>query len=260
MAATLVVPVIIGNGMSPAAALFGAGIGTLVYVLFTKAKSPVLYKKDGDSLVMVKYSALYDGKLIAKVSQSGAYVIKDSADKFSDCDGWAKEYIEMLAARGIINGKAAGVYAPNDTITREEFVKLIVELLGLEKGEAQTIFEDVKADAWYTSYVTAAYENKIISGMSTTQFGVGAPISRQDMAKIINTVLERNDIKGNYGAQTVFGDFDTIADYAKEHVLSIYSMGIISGDTNGNFNPKNYATRAEAAKMVYGMLVQIINN
>ncbi len=41
MTATLVVPVIIGNGMSPAAALFGAGLGTLVYVLFTKAKSPV---------------------------------------------------------------------------------------------------------------------------------------------------------------------------------------------------------------------------
>ena len=39
--ATLVVPVIIGNGMSPAAALVGAGVGTLVYVLFTKAKSPV---------------------------------------------------------------------------------------------------------------------------------------------------------------------------------------------------------------------------
>ena len=41
MAATLVVPVITGNGMSPAAALFGAGVGTLVYVLFTKRKSPV---------------------------------------------------------------------------------------------------------------------------------------------------------------------------------------------------------------------------
>ena len=41
MAATLVVPVIIGHDMSPAAALFGAGIGTLVYVLFTKRKSPV---------------------------------------------------------------------------------------------------------------------------------------------------------------------------------------------------------------------------
>ena len=41
MAATLVVPVIIGNGMSSAAALFGAGIGTLIYVAFTKKKSPV---------------------------------------------------------------------------------------------------------------------------------------------------------------------------------------------------------------------------
>ena len=41
MAATLVVPIIIGNGMSPAAALFGAGVGTLVYLLFTKFKSPV---------------------------------------------------------------------------------------------------------------------------------------------------------------------------------------------------------------------------
>ena len=41
MTATLVVPVIIGNGMSPAAALFGAGIGTLVYLAFTQMKSPV---------------------------------------------------------------------------------------------------------------------------------------------------------------------------------------------------------------------------
>ena len=41
MAATLVVPVIVGNGMSSAAALFGAGVGTLIYVLCTKKKSPV---------------------------------------------------------------------------------------------------------------------------------------------------------------------------------------------------------------------------
>ncbi|MGN0174405.1 MAG: uracil-xanthine permease family protein [Acutalibacteraceae bacterium] len=41
MTATLVVPVIIGNDMSPAAALFGAGVGTLIYILCTKRKSPV---------------------------------------------------------------------------------------------------------------------------------------------------------------------------------------------------------------------------
>ena len=41
MAATIAVPAIIGNGMSPTAALFGAGVGTIVYLLFTKSKSPV---------------------------------------------------------------------------------------------------------------------------------------------------------------------------------------------------------------------------
>ena len=41
MAATIAVPAIIGNGMTASAALFGAGVGTLVYQLFTKFKSPV---------------------------------------------------------------------------------------------------------------------------------------------------------------------------------------------------------------------------
>ena len=41
MAATIAVPAIVGNGMTASAALFGAGIGTLVYQLFTKFKSPV---------------------------------------------------------------------------------------------------------------------------------------------------------------------------------------------------------------------------
>ena len=41
MAATIVVPVIVGHGMSQTAALFGAGVGTLIYLLFTKFNSPV---------------------------------------------------------------------------------------------------------------------------------------------------------------------------------------------------------------------------
>lgn len=41
MAATIAVPMIVGHGMSTAAALFGAGVGTLVYIFFTNKKSPV---------------------------------------------------------------------------------------------------------------------------------------------------------------------------------------------------------------------------
>ena len=41
LAATIAVPAIVGNGMSQSAALFGAGAGTIIYLLFTKFKSPV---------------------------------------------------------------------------------------------------------------------------------------------------------------------------------------------------------------------------
>ena len=41
LAATIAVPSIVGNGMSQSAALFGAGVGTLVYLIFTKFRSPV---------------------------------------------------------------------------------------------------------------------------------------------------------------------------------------------------------------------------
>lgn len=41
LAATIAVPAIVGNGMSTSAALFGAGVGTIIYLLFTKFKSPV---------------------------------------------------------------------------------------------------------------------------------------------------------------------------------------------------------------------------
>ena len=41
LAATIAVPMIIGNGMQPSAALFGAGVGTIVYLAFTRFKSPV---------------------------------------------------------------------------------------------------------------------------------------------------------------------------------------------------------------------------
>jgi len=72
MAATLVVPVIIGNGMSPAAALFGAGVGTLIYVLFTKAKSPVFL---GSSFAFIgSMTTAFAGAVSAQAGYAGLII------------------------------------------------------------------------------------------------------------------------------------------------------------------------------------------
>lgn len=77
IAATIVVPLIIGNGMSQAAALLGAGIGTIVYLLFTKSRSPVFLGSSfafigsmlsafaGASTAALGYAGLLIGAVIA---------------------------------------------------------------------------------------------------------------------------------------------------------------------------------------------------
>lgn len=72
MAATLVVPVIVGNGMSPAAALFGAGAGTLIYVLFTMRKSPVFL---GSSFAFLgSMAAAFAGAVTVEVGYVGLII------------------------------------------------------------------------------------------------------------------------------------------------------------------------------------------
>lgn len=91
MAATIAVPAIVGNGMQQTAAMFGAGVGTLVYVLFTRAKSPVFL---GSSFAFigsmsaafagaVSTSAGYAGLIIGAVFAGLVYVVIALVVKFA---------------------------------------------------------------------------------------------------------------------------------------------------------------------------------
>ena len=70
MAATIAVPMIVGHGMSTSAALFGAGVGTIVYLLFTKSKSPVFL---GSSFAFL-------GSMFAAFGGAGAYITIDGQE------------------------------------------------------------------------------------------------------------------------------------------------------------------------------------
>ena len=72
LAATIAVPAIIGNGMSQSAALFGAGVGTIVYLLFTKFKSPVFL---GSSFAFLgSMGAAFAGGVSASVGYLGLII------------------------------------------------------------------------------------------------------------------------------------------------------------------------------------------
>ncbi len=72
MAATIAVPRIVGNGMSQTAALFGAGVGTLVYLAFTKFKSPVFL---GSSFAFLgSMAAAFAGGVSAQLGYAGLII------------------------------------------------------------------------------------------------------------------------------------------------------------------------------------------
>ena len=60
-------------------------------------------------------------------------------------------------------------------------------------------------------------------------------------------------INKELGEGKTFSDENLISDYAKDAVRNL-GGGIISGDENGNFNPKDQTTRAQAVKLLYELI------
>lgn len=170
---------------------------------------------------------------------------------FKDVDGvaWAKDAIAELYSKGIINGKSADTFAPDDYILREEFVKMMVCFLGLEITDGTTAFADVDSGAWYAPYIATAQKGGFINGYSEYVFGVGNYITRQDVAVILNRVT---NLSSN-SSSTTFVDESDISDYAKDAVVNLYANGIING-SNGAFMPQKYSTRAETSVMIQRLM------
>ena len=108
-------------------------------------------------------------------------------------------------------------------------------------------FSDVAEDSWYYTYVSCAYKKGIVQGIANDLFGSGISISRQDAAVMICRAL---GIETETVNETVFPDFDNISGYAQNAVCTLYESGVINGDDNGYFNPKNNITRAEVSKIL----------
>lgn len=175
----------------------------------------------------------------------------DSDRTFHDVpkESWSYEYVEILAEKGIVSGYN-GAFYPNESVTREEFVKMLLGALEIEATETETNFNDVNTDEWYAPYVATAAKAGIVSGIGDEMFGVGQTITREDMAVMVGRALERSGKNLPTGIAKEFKDSEMISDYAKESVDTLTRADIISGDENNQFNPQDDLTREQAAKII----------
>ena len=199
------------------------------------------------------------------MSNSGMSVSEIPADyknisKFTDIDNvsWAKEGIRYLYSKGIVSGKDDGIFAPNDLITREEFVKLLVNGFGISETEEEISFGDVEKSAWYYQYIKAACNAGVVSGFGDGDFGIGRTISREDMAVMVCRVIDyKSVVLEEVNNQQTFNDAEKISDYALESVTKMQKAGIINGMGEGIFSPDTGVTRAMAAKVIYELMLKV---
>ena len=179
----------------------------------------------------------------------------DSRPVFGDLSEtpWAKESIEELYKRGIVAGRGDGTFAPGDSITRSEAVKMIICAYQIGLNSENCVFSDIQADNWAYKYICAASNAGIISGISESVFGGNQPITREDFVTILYRTLAFMEKTEPIAKQGYFSDGNDISDYAKQSVDYMQAMGIISGE-NGKFVPKRNISRAEVSVILWNCL------
>lgn len=165
---------------------------------------------------------------------------------------WGYDYIMDLYENGIVNGTTATLFMPEANVTRAEFTKMAAGIFGLTATSTVSQFTDVPAGEWFTPYVIAASEAGIVQGVSETEFAPNDNVTREQMAAIIGRQLGTTST-----AAITFTDAASIEDYARPYVAALAEAGYLTGDETGAFNPKNNATRAEAAALLDRVYVDL---
>lgn len=180
---------------------------------------------------------------------------------FADIDGhWAGAYILKLYEQSITQGtvEADGLryFYPGSRLTRQEWCAFLVRLLGEDTGNYDAVelpFADMDGiDHWALPYVRAAYALGLMTGTQTDSgllVNARADITREETMTVVGRALgvtQDADL-------SLFADGAEVSDWALPHVKTLVAMGIVGG-SDGLLNPSSPITRAEAAKLLCGIL------
>ncbi|WP_196426699.1 S-layer homology domain-containing protein [Lysinibacillus cavernae] len=166
---------------------------------------------------------------------------------FSDISThWAKEMIEDMAPRGIINGYPDGTFRPNDSIQRQHVAILFTRALELVPRREKTTFNDVEPSHPYYEAIMKLQQAGIIDG-SNGSFHPSDSLTRAQMAKIIALAFGLTS-----QGPSQFEDVPT-THWAYDYIATLEDYGIALGD-DGSFKPNEPVTRAQFVAFLYRAL------
>lgn len=189
--------------------------------------------------------------LLSLASPAAAAPFKDVATNH-----WAYRDVMKMYAKGVVAGYGEE-YRPNESISREQTVVMLIRALGLA-GEAQSETfpanfrnpEAISKD--FRAMIALAVNKGIVAGPDVLDFRPRDPAKRYEIAVFIARAM---GFDGTVSGSIVLPFTDTKllndqAAWAVPYVAYVYNQGIMAGDAGGAFRPLDQVTRAEMAVLL----------
>ncbi|MBI9012153.1 MAG: S8 family serine peptidase [Clostridiales bacterium] len=210
--------------------------------------------------VYVGGKIITDGQITFEAKHFSKYAIRENSKTFDDIQAhWAKEAIESLASREITSGINAFEFAPDKTLTNAEFVVLLSKVLNLEEAKTAAQFVNISKDDWYAPFFDNAAEAGLLINTYSINFEPNEPIKREEMASLLidaySYYLKKDKAELVKAHDEFSADAALVSAHFADSVKMTYELQLIVGDTHNNFNPKDGATRAEAAVVIRKLLI-----
>lgn len=166
---------------------------------------------------------------------------------------WAYETVSRAAQLGLVSGYTDGSFHPDASVTRAQFVLMLWRAAGKPQAKTQAQFVDTANGGWYADALNWACENGLVNGISATQFGPDAPVTRQQAMTILfrysGSARGMESLFSDVYAQT-FSDSGKIAGWAKDAVWWAVYHGLVSGIGRDTISPESPASRAQIAAIL----------
>jgi len=182
---------------------------------------------------------------------TGDYAVMLYDRTFADLAGhWSRADVEVLAAHHLVHGVTETEFQPDRMITRAEFTKLLMAMLGAAPAPLSVwLFTDVAPGAWYFDYVQTAATLGLVKG-SEGRFRPDDPVTREEMAAMVIRALGLEERAAETEGPLPFTDAEAVSDWAKGYVALAVQEGLLQGMPDGTFQPGGTATRAQAAAVI----------
>ncbi|WP_164821465.1 S-layer homology domain-containing protein [Paenibacillus koleovorans] len=198
--------------------------------------------------------------IINSLSNS-AYSVIWNPKQFPDAAGhWAKEAINDMGSRLVVEGKSDSEFAPDLSVTRAEFAAILVRGLGLKPMKGSAPFSDVKTTDWYHDALLTARTYGLLDGFEDGTYRPTASITREQAMVILTRAMGLTGLSKKLpalGAQdglSGFQDAVLISAWAKGSVVDSLRSGLTNGRAANELAPLASITRAETAVLVQRLL------